>query len=186
MPKTDFPPKEGLFPVPVVLVSSIDKATQAANIITIAWCGVVCSDPAMLSVSIRPSRHSHRLVKETGDFVINIPASTMLKEVDLCGIRSGRDTDKFKACSFTAEPSSKVLSPMIKECPVNIECSLKDMISLGAHDMFIGEVQLIHVDNNILVPKGGIDYAKASPIVFNQGEYWSLGKRIGHYGFSAK
>ena len=186
MPKNEFPPREGLFPVPVVLVSSIDKATRVPNIITIAWCGVVSSDPASLSVSIRPSRYSHRLIKETGDFVINIPTTSMLKEVDICGIRSGRDTDKFKACSFTSIPSKKILSPMIKECPVNIECRLKDIISLGAHDMFIGEVQLLHIDDKILIPKNGIDYSKASPLVFNQGEYWSLGKRIGYYGFSAK
>lgn len=172
--------------MPVVLVSSIDKRTQIPNIITIAWCGVVCSDPALLSVSIRPARHSHRLIKETGDFVINIPTISMLREVDLCGIRSGRDTDKFKTCSFTSAPSSKIISPMIKECPVNIECRVKDIISFGAHDMFIGEVLLLHVDDSILIPKDGIDYAKASPFVFNQGEYWSLGKRIGHYGFSAK
>ena len=186
MPKTDFPPREGLFPLPVVLVSSIDKAPQTPNIITIAWCGVVCSGPALLSISIRPSRHSHRLIKESGDFVINIPTASMLKEVDLCGIHSGRDTDKFKICSFTSERSSKITSPSIKECPVNIECRVKEIISLGTHDMFIGEALLIHVDNKILLPKDGIDYAKACPFVFNQGEYWDLGKRIGYYGFSAK
>ena len=186
MPKMGFPAREGLFPVSVVLVSSIDKATQIPNIITIAWCGVVCSDPSLLSISIRPSRHSHRLVKETGDFVVNIPSSSMLKQVDLCGIRSGRDTDKFKLCSFTSERSSKVISPSIKECPVSIECRVKEMISLGAHDMFIGEVMLIHVDDRMLTPKNGVDYAKACPFVFNQGEYWDLGKRIGYYGFSAK
>ena len=186
MSKKEFSPREGLFPVPVVLVSSIDKAAQSPNIITIAWCGIVCSSPAMLSISIRPSRHSHRLVKETGYFVINIPTTSILKEVDLCGTRSGRDIDKFKACSFTPIPSNKISPPMIKECPVNIECKLKDIISLGVHDMFIGEVLLIHADNKILTPKDGIDYAKASPIVFNQGEYWDLGKRIGYYGFSAK
>ena len=186
MPKTDFPPREGLFPLPVVLVSSIDKATQIPTIITIAWCGVVCSDPALLSISIRPSRHSYRLIKEAGDFVINIPTSSMLKQVDLCGIHSGRNIDKFKVCSFTSEKSSKTSSPLIKECPVNIEARVKEIIPLGAHDMFIGEVLLIHVDNKILVPKDGIDYAKARPFVFNQGEYWDLGKRIGYYGFSAK
>ena len=186
MPKMDFPPREGLFPLPVVLVSSIDKRTQIPNIITIAWCGVVCSDPALVSISIRPSRHSHRLIKESGDFVINIPTSSMLKEVDLCGIRSGRDTDKFKACSFTSEKSAKTTSPSIKECPVNIEARVKEVITLGTHDMFVGEVLLIRVDDRILTPKNSIDYARACPFVFNQGEYWNLGKRIGYYGFSAK
>lgn len=110
----------------------------------------------------------------------------MLKEVDFCGVRSGKDIDKFKACSFTSTQSSKILSPLIKECPVNIECKLKDIISLGAHDMFIGEVLAFHADNEILDPKGSIDYTAVSPIVFNQGEYWSIGKRIGLYGFSAQ
>ncbi|MFA6320680.1 MAG: flavin reductase family protein [Candidatus Omnitrophota bacterium] len=186
MHKTDFPPREGLFPVPVVLVSSVDKTTGSANIITIAWCGVVCSNPPMLSVSIRPSRYSHRLIKNTGDFAVNIPDAAMLKEVDICGIRSGKDTDKFKLCSFTPAPSRKILSPAIKECPVNIECKVKDIISLGAHDMFIGEVLGIRADNSILTSAKSIDYSKISPFVYNQGEYWSLGKRIGHYGFSSK
>lgn len=110
----------------------------------------------------------------------------MLRQVDLCGVCSGRDVDKFKTSSFTAIPSSKALSPMIKECPVNIECKLKSIIPMGAHDIFFGEILTVHVDDNILAPKGGIDYAMASPFVFNQGEYWSLGKRIGYYGFSAK
>ena len=186
MSKTNFPPKEGLFPLPVVLVSSIDRATKIPNILTIAWCGVVCSEPVLLSISIRPSRYSNRLIKETGDFVINVPKSSMLKEVDLCGTHSGRDTDKFKVCSFTREESSKIISPLIKECLVNIECRVKQIISLGTHDMFIGEVLLIHVDNKILGPKNSIDYGKACPFVFNQGEYWDLGKRVGYYGFSTK
>ena len=186
MPKTDFPPREGLFPLPVVLVSSIDKATKIPNIITIAWCGVVCSDPALLSISIRPSRHSHRLIKESGDFVINIPTSAMLKEVDLCGVLSGKDTDKFKRCSFTSIKASKISSPMIKECPVNIECRLKDILKLGSHDMFIGEAVAVHKDDNILFSDGNIDYSKAKPFVFTQGEYWDLGKSIGFYGYSSK
>ena len=186
MPKTDFPPREGLYPVPVVLVSSIDKSTQIPNIMTLAWCGNVCSEPAMLSISIRPSRHSHRLIKETGDFVVNIPSSSMLRQVDQCGGRSGKDIDKFKLFSLTPEPSEKVLSPAIKECPVNIECKVRNVLGLGAHDMFIGEILLIHVDNEILDPKEGIDFAKASPFVFNEGQYWDLGKRIGYYGFSSK
>ncbi len=186
MSKTEFPPKETLFPVPVVLVSSVDRATDAANIITIAWCGVVCSNPPMLSVSIRPSRHSHRLIKDTGDFVINIPDCAMLREVDICGVRSGKDVDKFEVCSFTRSQSVKVLSPAIQECPVNIECKVKNIISLGTHDMFIGEVLHVRADDHILNPQNGIDYSKASPFVYNQGEYWSLGKHIGRYGFSSK
>ena len=184
MPKQELPPSEALYPTPIILVSCVDVNTQRANIITIAWCGVVCSRPPLLSVSIRPSRYSHKLIKDTGDFVVNIPTKKVLKKVDLCGIRSGKDTDKFKACSFTMLPSSKISSPMIKECPVNIECKLKDALKLGSHDMFIGEVLAVHVDDTIIDMEGHIDYKKAEPFVYNQGEYWDIGEKIGYYGCS--
>ncbi len=184
MKKSEAQPSEALYPAPVVLVSSVDQSTKKANIITIAWCGVVCSAPPLLSVSIRPGRFSHKLIKDTGDFVVNIPSKEMLMKVDLCGVRSGRDIDKFKACNFTASPSSKVTSPRIEECPVNIECKLKHVINLGAHDMFIGEVVSVHVDERIVDKDGNIDYKKAKPFVYNHGEYWDLGEKIGSYGFS--
>jgi flavin reductase (DIM6/NTAB) family NADH-FMN oxidoreductase RutF len=186
MKKLETPPSEALYPVPVVLISCIDKNSGKANIITIAWCGIICSNPPLVSISIRPSRHSHKLIKETGDFVINIPTAQMVRKVDLCGIRSGKDIDKFRACSFSALPSSLVSSPMIKECPVNIECKLKSITSLGVHDMFIGEVVSVHTDENVIGENGDVDYSKAMPLVFNQGEYWDLGKRIGSYGFSSE
>lgn len=184
MSKLDILPSEALYPVPVVLVSCMDKANQKSNIITIAWCGVVCSAPPALSISIRPSRHSHKLIRSCGDFVVNIPNEKILRQADLCGTRSGKDIDKFKMCSFTAIPSSKILSPMIKECPVNIECVLKDVVKLGAHDMFIGTIVAVHADEDITDGKGNIDYGKAKPFVYNQGEYWNLGKEIGRYGFA--
>jgi len=182
--KVELPPYEALYPVPVVLVSSIDKSSDNANIITIAWCGVVCSKPPFLSVSIRPSRHSHKLIKEAGDFVVNIPDRDLLKETDLCGVVSGRDSDKFKAYSLTRIPSSKISSPMIAECPVNIECALKNTLSLGSHDMFIGEIVAVHVSIRAMGSGGRIDYKRLKPFVYNQGEYWGLGEKIGHYGFS--
>lgn len=184
MPKILFPPSEALYPTPLVLVSSIDRNKNKNNIITIAWCGVVCSRPPLLSISIRPSRYSHGLISEAGDFVVNIPTKDQLKKVDRCGIVSGKEIDKFSACSFTAEPSSKISSPAIRECPVNIECILKDTFRLGSHDMFIGEVVSVGVDEEVIGPNGRIDYKKARPFVYNQGEYWDLGERIGHYGFS--
>lgn len=186
MSKLELPPKEALYPVPVTLVSCTGKQGKNDNIITIAWCGVVCSNPPMISVSIRPSRHSHKLISQTGDFVINIPTKSILDKADACGIHSGKDTDKFKMCSFTKVPSSKISSPMIKECPVNIECRLKEIVKLGAHDMFIGEVVMVHADKKIVGSGGGIDYKKAEPFVYNQGEYWDLGKKIGYYGCSGK
>jgi Conserved protein/domain typically associated with flavoprotein oxygenases, DIM6/NTAB family len=184
MPKLELSPSEALYPVPVVLVSCGDR--EKANIITIAWCGVACSKPPLLTISIRPSRHSNKIIKSSGDFVINIPTQNMLKEVDVCGTVSGRDKDKFSLCGFTRGDPSIVSSSMIKECPVNIECKVTRMLSLGAHDMFIGEVVKIHRDTSVIDKDGNMDYSKAAPIVYNQGEYWSLGKKIGRYGFSAK
>lgn len=184
MPKLELPPSEALYPAPVVLVSCLDKDNRRAGIITIAWCGVVCSNPPLLSISLRPSRYSHKLIKASGDFVINIPTKDLLKKVDLCGICSGARIDKFKACSFTESPSSKISSPMIMECPVNIECVLKDTLKLGSHDMLIGEVVSVHVDDKIVGEEGKIDYKKAKPFVYNQGEYWDLGEKIGFYGCS--
>lgn len=182
MPKIELPPSEALYPVPVVLVSCGNK--DLANIITVAWCGVVCSKPPLISISIRPSRHSNNIIKAVGDFVINIPTQDLLKETDICGTVSGRDKDKFSICGFTKAGSSIAGSPAIKECPVNIECKVAKILSLGAHDMFIGEVVKEHRDTSVLNKEGSMDYSKAVPIVYNQGEYWSLGKRIGRYGFS--
>ena len=184
MSKLKLAPSEALYPVPVVLVSC--QAKGAANIITIAWCGVACSKPPLLSVAIRPSRYSHKIISQTGDFVINIPGEDLLREIDLCGTVSGRDKDKFELCKFTKIGSSIVQAPMIKECPVNIECKLTKILNLGAHDMFIGMVMKVHADESVFDKEGNIDYSKAGPIVYNQGEYWSLGKRIGRHGFSAK
>jgi Conserved protein/domain typically associated with flavoprotein oxygenases, DIM6/NTAB family len=184
MPKLELPPSEALYPVPVVLVSCGDL--DNSNIITIAWCGVACSKPPLLIISIRPSRYSSGIIKESGDFVINIPTQEFLKEADICGTISGRDTDKFKLCSFTKSKPSVVKSPLIEECPTSIECKVTKILGLGAHDMFIGEVVKVHRDRSALDSKSNMDYSKAAPIVYNQGEYWSLGKRIGRYGFSAK
>ncbi|MCX5666329.1 MAG: flavin reductase family protein [Candidatus Omnitrophica bacterium] len=184
MPRLELPPSEALYPVPVALVSCGNR--DRANIITIAWCGVVCSKPPILTISVRPSRYSSNLIKESGDFVLNIPTQDLLKEVDICGTVSGTDKDKFKLCNFTKIDPSIVRSPMIEECPANIECKVTKILSLGAHDMFMGEVVKVHHDRSVLDKEGRMDYSKAAPIVYNQGEYWSLGKRVGRYGFSAK
>jgi len=186
MPKKEFGPSEALYPVPVVLVSCSDGTGGGANIITIAWCGVVCSTPPLVSISIRRSRYSHKLIKETGVFVINIPSKNILKQVDLCGVRSGKDTDKFRECGFTKVASSVISSVMIKECPVNIECRLKNITNLGSHDMFIGQVLKVHADDDVLNENGSIDYTKAAPMVYTHGSYREVGKEIGRYGFSSK
>lgn len=186
MSKRELPPSEALYPVPVVLVTCIDKKTGKANIITLAWCGVVCSKPPTLGISIRPSRYSHKLISDTRDFAVNIPSEGILRQTDTCGIVSGKDTDKFAACSFTKIASSKISSPIIAECPVNIECILKKVISLGAHDLFLGEVVAVHADEGITGRDGKIDFDKTAAFVYMQGEYREVGKSIGRYGFSSK
>lgn len=186
MAKSLFPPYEALYPTPVVLVSCADPDSKKANIITIAWCGIVCSKPPQISISIRPSRLSHKLISETREFAVNIPTVNILKATDFCGIRSGKDIDKFKEAKLTPMPAVKISTPIIKECPVNIECLLRHTLPLGTHDMFIGEVVAVHADSEVLGSNGKIDYKKTYPFVYNQGEYWDLGKSIGFYGFSSK
>lgn len=178
-------PYEALYPVSVVLVTCVGKDSKP-NIITIAWTGVVCSSPPCISVSIRPSRYSFELIKQTKEFVINIPNEKYLMQTDYCGIISGRNADKFKQTKFTPVAASKVKPPLIKECPVNIECKVKHVIDLGAHHMFIGEVVAVNAEQDILNDFGEIDYSKTKPIVYNQGQYWSLNKRIGEFGISRK
>jgi len=176
-------PEEALYPAPVVLVTCIDEKGRS-NIITLAWVGIICSEPPMIGISIRPSRYSNSLIKESKEFVVNIPTVDLLRKVDYCGTVSGKTVDKFKEAGFTPESAAKVRSSLIKECPVNIECKLKQQLTLGVHDLFLGEVVAIHTTEEILNEEGKIDYAKAKPLVFNQGEYWNLGKKLENYGFS--
>ncbi|MGE5403418.1 MAG: flavin reductase family protein [Candidatus Saccharibacteria bacterium] len=173
-----------LYPVPTVLVSCVDEQGKP-NMITLAWVGTVCSEPPMLSISVRPSRYSHKLISATGDFVVNIPSLDWLKQTDYCGVVSGANVDKFEATGFTAIPASKVKSPLVKECPVNIECVVRQTLQLGAHDLFIGEIVATHFDEEVLDKKGRLDVRKVKPFVYNgAGEYWSVDSDVGFYGFS--
>jgi len=176
-------PWTALFPCPVVLVTCVDSSGKP-NIITLAWVGVACSDPPMLGLGIRPHRHSYGIIEASGEFVVNIPTVEILKETDFCGVVSGKDVDKFSETRLTAEPAEKVKPPLIKECPVNIECVVRQKIPLGVHHLFIGEVVCGHVDQDVLDEKGRIDFSKVSPFVYNQGEYWNLHQKIGVHGFS--
>ena len=176
-------PYTALFPCPVVLTTCVD-AKGTPNIITLAWAGTVCSEPPTIGLGIRPSRYSHTLIKDAKEFVVNIPTAKILKETDYCGVSSGRDIDKFSETKLTPEQADKVEAPLIRECPVNLECILKDRIPLGAHDLFLGEIVQVHIDQDILEENGKIDFTKADPFVFNVGEYWSINKKIGTYGFT--
>ena len=176
-------PRTALFPCPVVLVTSVGSEGKP-NIITLAWAGIVCSDPPTIGVGIRPHRHSFRLIEESGEFVVNIPTTRILEQTDFCGVVSGKDVDKFSATGLTPEPAERVKPPLIRECPVNIECTVKKKIPLGVHHLFLGEVVSVHVDEEILDEDGRIDFTKVSPFVYNQGEYWSLHQKIGVHGFT--
>ncbi len=172
-----------MFPCPVVLVSCVDSSGKP-NIITLAWAGTVCSDPPTLGLGIRPHRYSYKLIEDSGEFVVNIPSKNILKETDFCGMVSGRDVDKFSETGLTPQSAEKVKPPLIQECPVNIECIVKEKILLGVHHLFLGEVVCVHVDQDILDDRERIDFTKVDPFVYNEDEYWSLHQKIGEYGFS--
>jgi flavin reductase (DIM6/NTAB) family NADH-FMN oxidoreductase RutF len=183
--RKSLPPTPLLFPTPVVLVTSIDEAGKN-NIITLAWVGVVNSAPPMIGISIRPERYSHDCVRRSKEFVVNLPSAEMVRKVDACGVLSGKETDKFSAMGWKSVPAQKVRPPLIDECPVQMECQVKEIISLGSHDLFLGEVVALHVKEEIQKEKGRIDITQALPLVYcpSANEYWNLGKCIGHYGFT--
>ena len=173
-------PFAALRPVPVVLVTC--GHDEQANIITIAWTGILCSNPPHVGVAVRPSRHSHGLIQETGEFVINIPTEELLDEVEYCGFTSGREVDKFAARGLTPAPGSAVQTPIIAECPINLECRLTHTLSLGSHDLFIGQVVAVQLSQEVLDERGRIDNGKLRPILFTSDEYWGLGSFLGRYG----
>ncbi|MEW6726774.1 MAG: flavin reductase family protein [Bacillota bacterium] len=178
-------PFPALFPVPAVMVTSVLEG-EKPNIITIAWTGILNSEPPMVYVSVRPSRYSHRLIKESGEFVVNIPSSDQVKVVDWCGTVSGKDIDKFKETGLSAVPARKVKAPLIKECPVNIECKVQQVVSLGSHDVFIAEVVTVHYSKDILTESGRLDFSLAKPYAYCNPEYRLVGVNIGSYGFTQK
>ena len=174
-----------LYPVPAVMVSC-QRGDEKPNIITLAWTGNICSSPALLSVSIRKSRHSYDIIKDSGEFVVNLTTTSLVKAADWCGVKSGADFDKFKEMHLTPQKSSKVSCPGIAESPVNIECKVQQIIELGSHDLFIGEVQCVQVDDTYIDDKNRLDLEKADLAVYSHGQYYSLGKRLGKFGYSVE
>ncbi|MEW6661315.1 MAG: flavin reductase family protein [Bacillota bacterium] len=174
-----------MFPVPAVLVScgSVD---YSPNIITIAWTGTMCSEPPMVYVSIRPGRHSFSIIEATRDFVINIPSASMARAVDLCGTVSGRNVDKFLECGFTPVPATVVKAPLINECPVNIECAVKQVLPLGTHHAFVAEVVAVNIDAAVIDDKGRIDMERLQPYAYCLNEYRQVSSLLGVHGFSLK
>lgn len=174
-----------LYPVPAVMVSCA-RPGDKPNIITIAWAGTICSDPAMVSISIRKERFSYPIIKETGEFVINLTTKDLTYATDYCGVKSGRDIDKFKELGLTAMKASKVSCPIIAESPVNIECKVKEVIELGTHDMFIAEVVAVDASEEYMDEKGKFNLNSTGLIAYSHGEYYTLGEKIGKFGYSVK
>jgi len=184
MGKVTRKPGTVLYPLPAVLVSC--GTGQEANIITLAWVGTLCSEPPLVGIGVRPNRHSHGLIVEEGEFVVNLPRAEQVKWVDYCGVVSGRDEDKWAACGFTPAAASQVEVPLIAECPVNIECRLHQTVSLGTHDLFIGQVVAVQMDEDVLDERGHLDLVKASPFAYLNGEYRQVGEVLGTFGYSKR
>ena len=184
----EFPPTTCLMPLPVALVSCRGTSGKD-NIITVAWTGIVCSDPPMLSISVRPSRFSHELLEENGDFVVNLPSAGTMWHADACGTTSGRETDKFADAGWTPIKASKVNAALIKECPVALECRTRETLRLGTHDMYVAEILAVHAHEELLDANGHLKTDAMAPLAFcpnvkGAGQYWSLKEVIGHYGVS--
>jgi flavin reductase (DIM6/NTAB) family NADH-FMN oxidoreductase RutF len=184
--KQSWKPGNVLSPVPVVLVSCGGSGEFRANLITIAWTGSVCSDPPMLSIAVRPERHSHGIIKSTGEFVVNLPSLAQVKITDWCGMVSGSKVDKFAESGLTAAPATTVGCPIILECPVNIECRVTQRLELGSHDLFLAEVVAVQVSSHLLDELGKFRVEKAGLIAYGLGHYFPLGPAIDHFGFSIR
>lgn len=185
MAKQVWQPGTVLYPVPAVMVSC--GTVDAPNIITVAWCGTLCTSPAMTYVSIRPERFSYHLIEEGGSFVINLTTEALARSVDFCGVRSGRDVNKFMECNLTAAKSNKVSAPTILESPVNIECEVKQILKTGgSHDIFIAEVVSVSVDDRYFDETGKFHFERTKPICYSHGEYYGLGKAVGSFGYSVR
>lgn len=174
-----------VYPVPPALVSCADKEGNT-NLITVAWTGTVCTNPPMAYISVRPERHSYKMIRESGEFVINLTTEAMVKGVDFCGVRSGRDVDKWKETGFTKGEGSKVKAPIVLESPVNIECRVVEVKELGSHHMFLASVEAVQVDPKYMDEKGKFELSKAKPAAYSHGGYYGLAEVIGTFGYSVR
>lgn len=185
MAKELWKPGNMLYPLPVVMVSMADTDGKP-NIITLAWVGTVCSDPAMVSISVRPERYSYPILKKTGELVINLTTKDLAYATDYCGVKSGRDVDKFKEMGLTPIPATHIKAPMIEESPVNIECRVKEIIPLGSHDMFLAEVLAVHADEKYMDEKHKFHLEQSEPIIYSHGSYLTCGEQLGTFGYSVR
>ncbi len=173
-----------LAPVPPALISC--GTAEKPNVMTAAWTGIICTEPTLVYVSIRPSRYSNELIRQSGEFVINIPTIKLAKAVDLCGVRSGRGIDKFKLAGITAAPCEKISAPQVAEAPISLECKVKEITSFGTHDMFLAEVVAVDVDEAYINGKQALDLQKAGLLAYAHGFYYGLGRKIGKFGWSVE
>ena len=172
------------YPIPAVMVSCGDM--EKSNIITVAWTGIINTNPAMVYISVRQSRYSYNIIKENMEFVINLTTEKLANATDWCGVKSGANVDKFKEMKLTKEKANMVKAPLIKESPVSIECKVKKIVPLGSHDMFIAEVLCIDADDKYIDDNGAFDISKCKLIAYANGGYYSLGKKIGKFGYSVQ
>ena len=186
MAKQTWKPGNMLYPLPAVMVSTADKAGNS-NILTIAWTGTVCTNPPMAYISVRPERYSYHMIRESGEFVINLTTKKLARATDYCGVRSGKDVDKWKECHLTKGTTSTLkYAPVIEEAPVNIECKVKSIQELGSHHMFLAEVTAVQVDESYMDAKGKFDLNRTGLIAYSHGEYLDLGKKLGTFGYSVR
>ncbi|MEE0420159.1 MAG: flavin reductase family protein [Lachnospiraceae bacterium] len=185
MGKQIWKPGNMVYPLPAVMVSCA-RPGERPNIITVAWTGTVCTNPPMAYISVRPERYSYDIIKETGEFVINLTTKKLARAADYCGVRSGRDVDKFQEMHLTPVEGEEVGAPLIGESPVNIECSVTDIVELGSHHMFLAKVRTVHVDDSYMDEKGKFELNRTGLIAYSHGEYLELGKPLGTFGYSVK
>ncbi len=183
--KQTWRPGNLLYPVPAVMVS-LARPGEQPNILTVAWAGTVCSDPVMLSISVRKERYSYPILCETGEFVVNLVHEPLVRACDFCGVRSGRDVDKFREMNLTPVAVEGVTAPAIAESPLNLACKVKQIIPLGSHDMFLAEVVSVTVDERYVDEKGTLHLNDAGLMAYSHGTYFKLGKKLGTFGYSVR
>ena len=185
MAKQTWKPGNMVYPLPAVLVSVADKNGKD-NLITVAWVGTVCTNPPMVSISVRPERYSYQMLRESGEFVINLTTEALAFATDYCGVRSGRDVDKFQVTGLTREKADFVKAPMVAESPVSIECRVKEVLELGSHHMFLADVLAVHAEEAYIDEKNKFQLNQAKPLVYSHGEYLGVGKKLGTFGYSIR
>lgn len=173
-----------LSPLPAVLVTCGSK--EKCSVLTIAWTGIISTRPPKLYISVRPERNSYGIIKETGEFAVNLTTSKMVREVDLCGVKSGREVDKIALCGFHTEPAERIDCPVLSESPLSLECKVSDIMQLGSHDMFIADILAASADERYLDSKGKLNLQQSGLLAYSHGEYFSLGRKLGSFGFSVR